>query len=521
MTTLLDDAVETPPVVKKSKGGAKSKRRSALYYAMPWNLRYEINLLGHDFSIQRIAVIYATIVGVMVGVGLGFKLPPVWVIPLIIAGLWFAPTLVRNSYRNKYEKQRFADVNVYIEQTLYAFRTSQKILTSLEDVKVLFRRDSAMRQSIDEAIGIITDPMAVKNNESAEALALEAIATRYPNDHVRSLHRFMLKVESIGGDFDASTEQLLRNRAMWESRVYRLQDQRREKRSQILGSVGASAFLCLLMLYILPADVDISEDLPVRIVNVLMIVVFTRIYVAADTKLSSDLLRSKRYNDDAKLLREYTRYVNYDAKAGLKASLTFAILPVLMVAVGWFVMDNTWVTVVGAVLLPIMLFQHKLGHALLGKRIRQEISMAFPQWLMELALLLQSDNVQVAIFKTVDTALPILRPELTRMRERLLADPASSDPFMEFFGEFEIPEVTTSMQMLYSLSIGSGGDSDEQITNIVNRNNTILDRAEQKRNDNSLSGMYTLFLLPVLLGGVVLMVDMSMFLMAFMSNMGV
>jgi hypothetical protein len=75
--------------------------------------------------------------------------------------------------------------------------------------------------------------------------------------------------------------------------------------------------------------------------------------------------------------------------------------------------------------------------------------------------------------------------------------------------------------MLYSLSIGSGGDADEQIPNIVKRNNTILDRAEELQNNASLMGLYALFLLPTLLGGIVLMVDMTMFLLAFMSNLGI
>lgn len=500
---------------------AKPKKRSALYLAMPWNLRREINTLGYGFSAKRIALVYLAIIGLMVAVGLVFKLPGGWLVPVIVAGLWFAPTLVRNSYRNKYERQRFADVNVYIEQALYAFKNSQKVLETLTDVRMLFAKDSAMGEAIDEAISIIVDPTAVPVGVNAKEVALEAIEKRYPNDYVRSLHRFMLKVESIGGNFDTSIELLLGNRAMWENRVYRLQDQRKQKRSQILGSVAASSLLCALMLYILPAEVDISGMTPVRIANVFMIIMFTRIYLSADTKLSSDLLRSQSYDDDTKLLKDYERYMAYDAARGMKMSLIFSLLPLAIIAAGVLVFANAWVTGVGAVLLVPMLLQHKLGHNLLGRRLRSEVSVAFPQWLMELALLLQADNVQVALFKTVDTALPVMRPELERLRDRLMENPAASEPFMEFFGHFQMPEVTTSMQMLYSLSIGTGGEASAQIANIVQRNNVILDRAEQLRNDDSLSGLYTLFLLPVLLGGAVLMVDMTMFLLAFMSNIGI
>jgi hypothetical protein len=526
----MSTAVDPQPPVTRSQASSKAKRghrrarkaRSAFYYAMPWNLKREINVLGYGFSTGRIALIYAAIVAIMVAAGLAFKLPVAWIVPLVLAGLWFAPALVRNSYKNRYERQRFTDVNVYVEQMLYAFKNSQRILTALEDVRVLFPSGSAMRESIETAIGVITDPTSVSHHENAEEKALEGIEKRYPNDYVKSLHRFMLKVEGIGGDFDSSVDLLLDNRAMWENRVYKLQDGRRQKRSEILGSVIAALLLCLVMLYILPAQADISGMLPVRIANVAMIILFVRIYLAADTKLSADLLRSKTYQDDEKLLRDYRRYLAYDPRKGLRTSLLYAALPALLIAAGALLIHNTWVIAAGAVLLPFMLTQHLLGHRLLGKRLHRQISTAFPQWLMELALLLQSEgSVQTAIVKTIPTALPVLRPELVKLRDRLNENPTSPDPYMRFFEDFHMPEITTSMQMLYSLSIGSGGDADTQIPNIVKRNNTILDRAEELQNNASLMGLYALFLLPTLLGGIVLMVDMTMFLLAFMSNLGI
>lgn len=507
------------PQVKGYKKPKKEPKRGAMYYAMPWNLAREIRLLGFSFSVKRAVTVYGLILGLMIGVGMMFKLTPLAILPLIIAGLWFSPTLVRNVYKDKFERQRFSDVNVYIEQMLYAFKNSQKILTAMEDVRVLFPLGSAMRKAIDNAIAGIIDPTPTPGYASSELRALEEFEARYPNDYVRSLHRFMLKVESIGGNFDSSIDLLLGNRSMWENRVHRLQAQRREKRSQILGSLVASVLLCLLMLYILPEDVDISSMLPVQIANVLIVIVFVRIYQAADTKLSSDLLRSQSYGDDEKLLAAYERYVGYNAKKGFKSSLVFAIIPVVII-IGGLLAGNSYVLAAGVVILPLMLFQHVVGHKLLGKRLRREISVAFPQWLMELALLLQADNVQVAIFKTAETALPVMQPELKIMREKLVKNPAANEPFMEFFEIFEMHEITTSMQMLYSLSIGGGGDADEQVANIVKRNNIILDRAEQAQNDNSLSSLYTLFLLPVLLGGVVLMVDMTAFLMTFVTNLG-
>lgn len=505
---------------KKAKPKQRKEKRSFLYYAMPWNLKTEIGILGYAFGTKQILMVYGTIIGIMVLLGYLFRLPVSWQVPILLAGVLFAPTVVRNIYKNKYEGQRFSDVNVYIEQMLYAFENSHKILTALQDVRELFP-NGAMRTIIQEAIYLISASAIDDATVDVEEQALHLIEARYPNQHVKSLHRFLLKVERIGGDFSASTKLLLENRTMWENRMHKLQDKRKKKKQEILGSCACSILLCMAMLYILPSDVDISSMFAVRLANVFCVVSMVAIYLKGDTKLCSNLITPKKERAEDVVTRDYYKFLKYDPRKEFKTSLIFTIVPLLVILISWFGFHNKWGVLVGVILVPLMMTQHIWGHALLQCRLKREITIAFPQWMMELALLLQTENVQVAIFQTVDTALPILKPELQKLREALLERPNDREPFLDFFAAFGLPEITTSMQTLYSLSIGGGGDAQTQISNIVRRNNIILDRAEDMANDDSLAGLYTLFLMPVLVGSVVLMVDMTCFLLSFMSNMGV
>lgn len=505
---------------KKAKPKQRKEKRSFLYYAMPWNLKTEIGILGYAFGTKQILMVYGTIIGIMVLLGYLFRLPVSWQVPILLAGVLFAPTVVRNIYKNKYEGQRFSDVNVYIEQMLYAFENSHKILTALQDVRELFP-NGAMRTIIQEAIYLISASAIDDATVDVEEQALHLIEARYPNQHVKSLHRFLLKVERIGGDFSASTKLLLENRTMWENRMHKLQDKRKKKKQEILGSCACSILLCMAMLYILPSDVDISSMFAVRLANVFCVVSMVAIYLKGDTKLCSNLITPKKERAEDVVTRDYYKFLKYDPRKEFKTSLIFTIVPLLVILISWFGFHNKWGVLVGVILVPLMMTQHIWGHALLQLRLKREITIAFPQWMMELALLLQTENVQVAIFQTVDTALPILKPELQKLREALLERPNDREPFLDFFAAFGLPEITTSMQTLYSLSIGGGGDAQTQISNIVRRNNIILDRAEDMANDDSLAGLYTLFLMPVLVGSVVLMVDMTCFLLSFMSNMGV
>lgn len=518
--TIKKPATQKPAKQKQSKPKKVKEKRSFLYYAMPWNLKKEIGTLGYSFGNAQILMVYGMIVGIMILLGYLFRLPVVWQIPILLAGVLFAPTVVRNIYKNKYEGQRFSDVNVYIEQMLYAFENSHKILTALSDVRELFPK-GAMQNIIQEAITLISTSSITEETANVEEQALLLIETRYPKQQVKSLHRFLLKVEQIGGDFSSSTKLLLENRVMWENRMHKLQDKRKKKKQEILGSCACSTLLCMAMLYILPSDVDISSMFAVRLVNVFCVVSMVAIYLKGDTKLCSNLIAPKKERAEEVVTRDYYRFLKYDPRKEFKTSLIFTMAPVLVVLISWFGFHNKWGALVGLILIPLMMTQHMWGHALLHRRLKREITIAFPQWMMELALLLQTENVQVAIFQTVDTALPILKPELQKLREALLERPHDREPFLNFFAAFGLPEITTSMQTLYSLSIGSGGDAQTQIANIVRRNNIILDRAEDMANDDSMASLYTLFLLPVLVGSVVLMTDMTCFLLAFMSNMGV
>lgn len=506
---------ESKKKIKKAK-----EKRSFLYYAWPPNLKAEIGVLGYEFGNKQIMFVYGALIGIMLLMGYLFQLPVLWQIPLIIAGLLFAPKVVQNTYKNKWEWTRFSDVNTYIEQMLYAFKDSQKVLTALEDTLVLFPEGGAMHEVMAGAIQMMTNAEVTDKTVNIEEQALGLIESRYPNTYIKSLHRFMLKVESIGGDFDSSIQLLLENRQMWENRVTKLQDKRKKKRQEILGSCVASALLCLSMLYILPSEVSIGEMFMVRVGNVIMIILMVMVYLKADTKLSSNLIEPKKPRSEEKVNKDYNRYKNYDSHAEFKTSLKYTVIPLVIILLSLLVFHNKWGALAGVILTPVMLTQHIWGFKLLERRLTREIQIAFPEWLMEVALLLQSDNVQVSIFKTVDNSLPILKPELVKLREELMAKPNSMEPYTNFFGGFPLPEKTTAMQKLYAMSTGTG-NPDEQIANIVHRNNITLDRAEDMANEDSMAGLYTLFLAPVLIGSAVLMIDMTCFLLYFMQNFAI
>jgi hypothetical protein len=175
----------------------------------------------------------------------------------------------------------------------------------------------------------------------------------------------------------------------------------------------------------------------------------------------------------------------------------------------------------GLLLMVLMANQHKVGRHLARKNLTGSIKCAFPEWLMDMILLLQSENVQVALQKSLENAPGILARDLQLLVDRLEMEPESAEPYHTFMQEFRIPEVHAAMSMLFSLSIGNSGRAERQISELIEQNLEMLDTVEKERLHDKSSGMYLLFLAPVMTASMKLVVDMALFMLSFLSGTGI
>ena len=182
------------------------------------------------------------------------------------------------------------------------------------------------------------------------------------------------------------------------------------------------------------------------------------------------------------------------------------------------VLKWTYPAAASFLLLLLTANQHKIGYKLAKRRCGEEIARVFPQWLMEISLLLQiSENVNAAVANSVAEAPAILKESLKEMQREIMENPESNRPYMNFLKEFDIPEIQSAMGMLYSISSGRGGDAELQIDEILSKNAALLQQSEKTANENRLAALYWQFLFPSILGGGKLLVDMTLVTVAFMS----
>ncbi|MGN0342762.1 MAG: hypothetical protein ACI4DO_08205 [Roseburia sp.] len=365
------------------------------------------------------------------------------------------------------QQQRLEEASLYMEQLLYAFLQNQQILSSLEDVYPLFRQ-GRMKECIKGAIGRMK---AEHDATSREALGI--IEKEYDCDRIRQIHTYLLHVEQYGGDFAGTIDYLLTDVHQYMERVRIYQEDCKKYRRNVWIAVALSVLICGITNALLPGDLEVSRLAVCQGADVLMLCLDMLLCRRTLARTSKDWLKTGDLGDQKEWEKHYE-----ECKSN-----------------------------------------HGLAGVIYRKRLRKKLQIAFPHWLMEIALLLQSENVQVAMHKTRQTAPAVLRPAIGELVEQLNQNPESIKPYMSFLEDYHIPDVPSAMRMLYALSNGGYGDGNQQLAQIMQRNQELLDKAERTQNEDSLAGMYALFLAPALTGAGKMLVDMTMFLVVFLSQM--
>ena len=407
-------------------------------------------------------------------------------------------------------RSRFFEVSSYLDTLLYSFVKEEKVVLAISDVSQTLPQGD-MKWLVERAL----DYMQLTFDE-IEVLreGLKMIEKEYPCQRLRDVHKFMIHVEYYGGEIERPINLLLADKARWEKRIQEAIIQRNKQFIDVILSVVAALMICGAIVYLPVMDMDISQEWIVQIVAVWVVIINDLIIYRAQKFLMIDWIKIQLTEDEEYYVKKMKELYSYNEKKEKCISLFLGSLGMVLTIV-LFCLKKEWL-VVGSLLLTLFLLnQHHVGKGILRKNLMKEVKYAFPNWLLDIVLLLQSENVQVALQKSKEHVPGVLREELYQLLERLERQPESSEPYHLFLKDFAIPEVHSAMGILYSLSIGNSGNADKQISELVEKNLALLDDTERTLLKESSSGMYVLFLLPVVVASFKLIVDMVFLMLAF------
>ena len=434
----------------------------------------EMKKYGYVFSRKKSILLYTAVVVITMTLGIFFGLDMICRSILAGAVLVMLPFFIRNSAKNRYNQQRFSDENAYIEQFLYSFRRSKKVLATLIDVMNLFD-EGDMKATIRAAVNHIRHTYS-EDNVTEEGLQI--IERAYPSEGVRMVHRFALEAEELGGDCENSILLLLNFRRMWADRAYEVMQEKKRNRRDIFLSILASLLLCSAVFFLSRRlNMDFSSNPVALFVTTAVLLLDLAIFYRADTILSSEDEKKDEDSDAVCTARYHTAALKNDGN-------------------------------------PFVRFRARTAEKILTR----QLEIAFPQWLMQVSLLLQTENVAVSVVRSYEYAPNVLKCPLRKFIGDLKKEPDTIGPYLAFLRGFNLPEVRSAMKMLYSISVGSGGDAASQISDIIRRNQLLNDRAEKMRSSDRMSGMYALFLAPQLTGGIKLLCDMILLFITYLGR---
>ena len=511
---------------RKRREQIRREGHNAFWYLIPGNLQKEAALVKGDFSFKKNLATYLMYMAITAGYGIFFDMEIGYIIAMEIIMVLFVPAILVAKFRAGYQDRRFSDINIYMEQFLYSFKQNRKILSTLKDIRPTFD-NSPIGGLIDKAIEKISAPDA---DEHAEEEALKELEGSYPCQKLLTIHKFALRVEKIGGDFESTSKLLLKDRNSWEIRNELTRAAKRSKMRMVTISIYVSLILCGLIVRLLPMalkGISIAHIPTIELVTVFIYALDMYIYTRVLKVTNRDVLTLSIEDEEEQALRRYYKIHLWNESTQFLKSLRYAVFPAMIFAFAAVMRSfnpdskfHTAFMVISAVLTVVMLFQHRFDYSLTKKGVERQIMEMFPRWLIDMALLLQTDSVQVALQKSYADAPAILKPELSMLYDKLEKKPDDINPYIEFMQDFDVRGIQSAMKMLYNIYAGNGGSPDEQISEIVSRNDDMVSFADQQNDENAIGAYSGMMLIPVLTAGLKLLIDMMYFFFAMMSYMG-
>ena len=148
-----------------------------------------------------------------------------------------------------YEQKRFADVAAYMEQMLYAFQKTGKVLSALKETRETFE-SGHMRDVVDKAVNHLEEGHS-KTGKSVLRESLDIVENEYECRKMKTVHDFLISAEEYGGDAVESIALLLNDIELWKRRGYLLQKEKKEAHADNIVSIVVTTVFCALILYAL------------------------------------------------------------------------------------------------------------------------------------------------------------------------------------------------------------------------------------------------------------------------------
>lgn len=477
------------------------------------DINKEIKGCGFNYSLKdfskQLGIIYLS----MVGVSVFFQIKIGFIIALCLAMLLIIPYIYRAQFKFLYEQTRFDDATLYMTQMISNFKKYGKIRKALAETRDIV--PDAIAEFVDEAIDYI-DEGQFENNLYKEAL--EIIEEQYGCSRMSSLHEFLVRIETNGGEYATSINILLDDLEAWTDRTYVYQRDNKMLRTHLLIAIVLSGIISGAISVAIPEKFDITSAMSFQIVTTIAIFLMFLFYAAIQCKLVGHWLDDKEGYSEKFIDKKLDIFHNYNEKLATTKALPIVLI---LAALGvYFCIQGSYTTGIACVIGSLYFFTSGSRKKKYAKKVLdKEILKAFPDWLRDLSLSLQTKTVRVAIQTSYDDAPYILKDAIKQITEEFKENPTDIEPYINFLKEYNLREVNQAMRMLYSLNSASRDDTNHQLNELIRKNAKMLEKSEKIKNENTTAIKGIMIFVPMLIASAKMIVDMILMLVNSMNLM--
>jgi hypothetical protein len=112
----------------------------------------------------------------------------------------------------------------------------------------------------------------------------------------------------------------------------------------------------------------------------------------------------------------------------------------------------------------------------------------------------------------------VLQPPIKNLLLDFEEYPVGIEPYDNFLKDFDLPEIKSSMKMFYCLNDLGKEEADIQVNSIIDRNNKLVDKAENMKNKETIGAASFLTAVPMFIGVVKIMLDMVLLIVVFTTS---
>lgn len=482
------------------------------------NLKNTINKYGYNYNYLDLLVQTLGIIATIEIIAYLTKLEGRYLIILFILGLIIVPYVIVALFTFDYEVKRFQLLSDYLSNAIPIFLQKSKIIFTLNELSIL--TNGKMKECVDKAINYLS---TVKNDPNIFENSLKIIFDEYPNSRVKAINDFLVNVEKTNSlDYKLVAENLYDDVETWIKRNYLFQKDIKDKRTKLIGLCLLSLVMNIIFIYIYSSDTFFKDFIysPLfQCSNTIFIALILIITTIILTKMNAKWLIDDLENQKDEIAKKrYLRYTKKNNKVTSMQIVVDIIIGIMMIYC--LKLKQNIYAIILAFLLLFMIFKRKITRKSDYRYLNKKLQMDFPLWLRDIYLNLNRMTILNAIEVSTTSYSYPFQKELYKLVSYARKDPSSIKPYSEFLTEYDLEDARSSMRILYSLNNMSKKDVNNRIKYLIDRNQSMLAKAQELKNNESLGMIEMIGFLPMILFSANMLVSMTLMFVYMMNNLG-